>query len=375
MDLEPLVPEPDPFAPATTQSEVHPARRSRRLMAGAVAAVTLVGGGWAAGAAIGTSASGSTAANATGSTGAAQATPCPPLPRQRPLGIGKVATVAAPTFTVTNPGETSTVHTNGTTKFTKVTTGAVSDAASGTRVIAHGTANLDGSITAAQLVLLPALPSGQTPKPQPATKPRTGATPARRLGPAGLASGTVATNSNGTLTITSAAGKTVTIDTTSKTVVVETVPATISDVSIGEMVAASGPAATDGSITARQVRIVDTSLGALGSLAPRGAFAFPGLPGRRGPGFGVKRPMIGTPNHAGPSTTTPTTIKGKAPTNGTVTPGRHRAVFGHGFARCGAPRTPGASGPSGPSGPSGATTPRPNPAGFDSSGQGGFTTF
>jgi Domain of unknown function (DUF5666) len=384
MDLEPLPPESDPFGPeagpGAVSSDVGSPRRSRRLMAGALAAVTLVGGGWAAGAAIGVSASGSSGSTASAANGAAAsadrtATPCP-APGRRLGGIGKVATVTGTTFTITGPrGGATTVHTDGTTKFTKVTTGAVGDAAPGTRVVAHGTANPDGSIAADQLVLVPAPPTGHN-----ATLP-SGAAPKARLGPRGLALGTVASNSTdstgkGTLTLTTTAGTT-TIATSAKTVVVKTVAATIGDVRVGEMVVASGPVGTDGSITARQVRILDAALGGLGAMGPFGGSGalggFPGSAGHRHPGFGARRPAGATGAVGGSSPTPSTTLKGKAPATGTTTPSAHPRS-GLRFGACGAPRT-GTGSPSGSPGPHIATNPGPASAGFDNPGQGGLTGF
>jgi hypothetical protein len=375
MDLEPLSPEPDPLNPdaAVVAAAASPHRRRRQLIAGAVAAVALVGGGWAAGAAIGAGASGATAASSpTGTSGSAATTACPAPPRP-PVGIGKVGTVTGTTFTVVNQRGTTTVHTDGKTKLTEETTGAVSDAVTGTPVLAHGTTNPDGSFAATQLVLLPVPPSGHAPKTPTGAAPAP-PRPARPAGSQGSAVGTVVTNSGGTLTITSLRGQPATIHTTGTTTVLKTVSATMNDVKPGLMVAAGGPAATDGSITASRVFIFAAGLPAAGPF-PRfspGMFGgFPGFGGRRG--FGGPRgtaPGAGT----GPKTTPPppssTTVPGKAPVNG-----------GSGHHRFAGPCGPGGLRPAGPhnnfgnSGGAGGGKPASGTSGYGGFGQPGSSTF
>ena len=300
MDLEPLNPEPfdptrapsagtpDAATPDAATSESPRRRRRGYAVAGTVAGLALVGVGFLLGR---TSSGGhnvsladaSAIQDAAGGTGASGGSLGGPATR-RNIAAGNVANVASDgtSFTLTTPRQGSLkVTTSKSTTFLEQTTGKVSDATPGMRIRVQGTRAADGTVAASHLAIAPAS-STATPM---AAGPMMAGPMGRGTGGTG---GIVKSNDNGTLTVTEPNGTDVKVTTTSATVVVKTVTASMSDVKPGLLVLAQGTPASDGSLTATHVDIIASGVkGGFGIFGGSpGGFFRPGPRGFRGGGGG-----------------------------------------------------------------------------------------
>ena len=231
-----------------------------------------------------------------GSANAAQATTsptatCPPAPRQ---ALGTIATVNGNSLTVkTARGQSVTVNLASTTTLIQETTGSQSDLQDGERVQVFVTSNADGSYTAQRITIAPAgtlatgVPGGgrggtgrgggsgsgssnpcvsRTPRAGSGT-PGTGrgrpgggtGAPGTGNGPANgrSVSGTVATVNGQVLSVTASDGADYTIQLDSATKYTRISVARASDLQVGQAVSVTGRAASDGSITAQSIIILE----------------------------------------------------------------------------------------------------------------------
>lgn len=307
MDLEPLPPEPvDPAAPWAAPTETwaapsggagptptpRPRWSARARIAAAIGAVSVSG---AAAFGIGqlTAGGGVHLGALAAASGPSSSTPSQKTVH-RGAAYGTVSNLNGPDFTVTRTaaGTTSTTNviTNASTTFTKTIKGPVSDIKVNDRIAAEGTRSSDGSLAATRIQIAPAS-SNQSQKPPTRPAPPAGApTPPPNNRP--FTAGVVQSISNGVITITTPRG-TDKITTNASTVVVETVPAHLSDVTNGATVAVAGtPTTDDKALTANRVDIIDPSLATQGGrfgfgrgVGPGGPFVAPG-PGGFGHGGG-----------------------------------------------------------------------------------------
>jgi hypothetical protein len=174
-----------------------------------------------------------------------------------PAVTGAVSAVdtTANTITVQGRGQDATpttVKINGDTKFTKVVTVALSTLKVGD-IIQAGSAQAyqqgDTSIDATRITVLAALPPAR-----PAGGAGGGAAGGARRGGRGLA-GTIATTTP-SLTIKTAAGDTITVNTTDTTTVSATQPATIADIATGTNVSITTATDTNATLFAKIVAVV-----------------------------------------------------------------------------------------------------------------------
>lgn len=229
------------------------------------------------------------------SVGAAQATPsptatCPPAPKQ---ALGTVATVNGNSLTVkTARGQSVTVNLTSKTTLIQEATGSQSDLQDGERVQVFVTSNPDGSYTAQRITIAPAgtlatgVPGGgrgggrgggsgsgssnpcvsRTPSAGSGT-PGTGrgrpgggtGTPGTGNGQANgrSVSGTVATVNGQVLSVTASDGTDYTVQLDSATKYTRISVAKASDLQVGQAVSVTGRAASDGSITAQSIIILE----------------------------------------------------------------------------------------------------------------------
>jgi hypothetical protein len=189
---------------------------------------------------------------------------------------GVVTAVNGNTLTLTGfDGATHTVTVNATTRYQKAGQSAtLSDISSGTAIVAEGTTNSDGSLTALRVTIqLPHL-DGQV------------------------------TAVNGTsYTVTGRSGQSYTIAATASTTYVNAdgTSASASAVKTGTFIMAEGTLSSDGkTLTAQRITIGATDRG-----HGRGGFSGPGFGGFGGPGFGGMG--SGTSGSTGSNTTQSTT--------------------------------------------------------------------
>lgn len=224
------------------------------------------------------------------SANAARATPsptatCPPAPK---VALGTVATVNGNSLTVkTTRGQQVTVNLASTTTLTQEATGSQSDLQDGERVQVFVTSNTDGSYTAQRITIVPAgtlttgFPGGRNGSGQgsgnPCVKQGTGAgsgTPGPGRGGTGRGgtgnggsgtgqangrsvSGTVATVNGQVLSVTASDGTDYTVQLDSATKYTRISAAKASDLQVGQAVSVTGRAASDGSITAQSIIILE----------------------------------------------------------------------------------------------------------------------
>jgi hypothetical protein len=190
--------------------------------------------------------------------------------------------------------KTATIKVTATTTYLLTEQGTSGDIATGMRILAMGTGNADGTLTATAVEVVQAGIGPAGPKP-PSAPTTPGAAPVNPNAPvrpglpanAPFAAGTVksvTTGSGGALSVVVSSprgDRTVTVSST--TTVTKTVKATFGDVKVGDTVVARGQHNTDGTVSATAVQIV-----AAGLKAP-GKFGFgpgPGLGFGFGPGLG-----------------------------------------------------------------------------------------
>jgi hypothetical protein len=141
-----------------------------------------------------------------------------------------VKSVSGGTITATRPnGQTVTIHTTGSTTYTRVGKKVNASAVTpGEQIAVRGTHQSDGSITATQVAIV--LP---------------------------YVSGVVKTVSGGNITVLDRSGGTITIHTTSATAFTRSgQSAKLADVAVGDRIAAEGTKSSDNSLTAERVQIV-----------------------------------------------------------------------------------------------------------------------
>ncbi len=202
---------------------------------------------------------------------------------------GTLKAVNGTTLTITNrSGQDVTVTTSSSTTIVKVESGTVGDITPGQVIGVHGTSSGQNAITADDIAIIPSqkVPDlGQLP-------PGVG-----RLGQRlGLAFGTVKGVSGNTITVQEPDGTSITVTTSSTTKVQKAVTVQPKDLTVGQPVAATGTAGSNGSIAAKYVVQGSSDLGFKG-------FGLGGLlPGRRGPlgAPGLKGEAPGAPSPAAP---------------------------------------------------------------------------
>jgi hypothetical protein len=232
---------------------------------------------------------GCSSANAARATTSPTAT-CPPAPKQ---ALGTVATVNGNSLTVkTTRGQSVTVNLASTTTLIQEATGSQSDLQDGERVQVFVTSNPDGSYTAQRITIAPAgtlatgVPGGgrgggrgsgggsgssnpcvsRTPRAGSGT-PGTGrgrpgggtGTPGTGNGQANgrSVSGTVATINGQVLSVTASDGTDYTVQLDSATKYTRISVAKASDLQVGQAVSVTGRAASNGSITAQSIIILE----------------------------------------------------------------------------------------------------------------------
>jgi hypothetical protein len=192
---------------------------------------------------------------------------------------GTLKAVDGTTLTITDrSGKDVTVTTSSSTTIVKVESGTVGDITSGQVIGVHGTSSGQNAITADEIAILPSqkVPNlGQLP-------PGVG-----RLGQRlGLAFGTVKAVSGNTITVQEPDGTSVTVTTSSSTKVQKAATVQPKDLTVGQPIAATGTAGSNGSIAAKYVVQGSGDLGFkgfglggfhLGRLGPLGV---PGLRGK-----------------------------------------------------------------------------------------------
>jgi hypothetical protein len=205
----------------------------------------------------------------------------------RRVAAGTLKAVSGTTLTITNPkGATVTVKTDSSTKVTKVVAGTLGDVTTGATVAVHGAASgaTITTIAADQVAIIPATSATPFAGPRPFGRVAPAApnapAPAKMMG---AAIGTVQSVTGSGFTLSSG-GRTITVTTSSSTVFSETVTANVSDLVVGQPIAAGGTPNSDGSITASNIEqaTVKTGLG-----------TFPGL--GFGPAVGAARRPFARP--------------------------------------------------------------------------------
>ena len=264
----------DPYGGLAQPSAPHDGggwtRSLRTWIVAAVALVVLVGGGIVGANALsgGGSSSASTGAQGAGN-GAGQGNPA------RRGTAGTLQSIDGSTLTVatfnraaggSNSG-TTTVITNGSTKFYKAVTGSFSDIKAGDRVTATGTPDGTNSVTATRITDTGTMTgagaggggggrrfggngtgNGNGGGP-PSSLPNGGTRP----DPNSFANGTVKSISGTTLTVTQADGTTKTVNTNGSTAVSVLKAVSISDLTTGQAVTVRGNNNSDGTVTASNV--------------------------------------------------------------------------------------------------------------------------
>jgi hypothetical protein len=245
-------------------------RSPRTWIVAAVAIVVLVVGGVLGANALsgGGSSSASTGAQGPGN-GAGQGNPA------RRGTAGTLQSIDGSTLTVATfnrgaggsnaGGGTTTVITNGSTKFSKAVTGSFSDIKAGDRVTAMGTPDGTNSVTATRITDTGTMTgafgggggggrrfggngSGNGGAP-PSSLPNRGTSP----DPNSFANGTVKSIAGTTLTVTQADGTAKTVNTNGSTAVSVLKAVSISDLTTGQAVTVRGTTNSDGTVTASNV--------------------------------------------------------------------------------------------------------------------------
>lgn len=312
MDESPQVPEGhDPYgeAPSPAPDYAPPEKSSRRtwMIAGAIGVVVLaVGGFFGVKALAGGSSSTSTAAQTpTGAQGGAG----------RRGTIGTLQSIDGSTLTVatfnraaganTQNGNgagavdnTTTVTTNGSTKFFKTVSGAFGDIKVGDRVTAMGTPDGTNTVTAARITDTGTMAAAAFGGPggngnggrrfgngnnasgngaPPSSLPNGGTRP----DPNSFANGTVKSISGTTLTVADAQGATKTVNTTGSTTYSVLKSVGINDLQTGQIVVIRGTMNSDGTVSAKNV--VEGVGGGFGGGRFGGRFGRGGGEGNGGP--------------------------------------------------------------------------------------------
>ena len=272
MDESPQVPEPhDPYGETAAPDYARPQGSSRRpwMIGAAVGVVVLAVGGFfgvkalAGGGSSSTSTASQNPANGGGPGGAG-----------RRGTVGTLQSIDGSTLTVatfnrggdngTNAaGGTTTVVTNGSTKFYKAASGSLSDIKTGDRVTAMGTPDGTNSLTAARITdtgtMNAALgPGGGGGVRRFGNGNGNGAPPpsnpnVTRPDPNSFANGTVKSISGTTLTVTQNDGTTKTVNSNGSTVVSVLKAVSINDLTTGQAVTVRGNNNSDGTVTASNV--------------------------------------------------------------------------------------------------------------------------
>ncbi len=256
-----------------TENPLPPARRRPRMWVGAAAAglALLVGGAAAAGAARSDTAPATATEDGAGDQGrgADAGERCGPGgPGGRGHGArGTITAIDGTTLTVeSEDGATVTVTTSDDTRVTEATEGTLADIATGDTVRVMGPEGDDGRVAARAVIEVPArdeAAEGEAPE----------GGPGRGRGLVG----TVASVDGTSLTVTTAAGETVTVTTDDDTEVAVIAALAVADLEVGDEVGVRAVAdddASDGSVAAQGI-MVGEPLG----LGPHGG---PGGPGARG---------------------------------------------------------------------------------------------
>src|SRR5947209_7457529 len=280
MDESPQEPEShDPHGESPAGDYARPAPRSRRpwIIGGVIGVVVLAVGGFVGVSALsggGSSSSTSTAGQAPGNGQGNQG-------RRGTIGMlqsidGSTLTVA--TFNRGNDpqgggntgnaaGGTTTVITNGSTKFYKTVSGSLSDIKTGDRVTAMGTPGTN-AVTAARIIDTGTMadafggPGGGGGGARRFrgndTQNGNGSTPpsnpnVTRPDPNSFANGTVKSISGSTLTVTQQDGTTKTVDTNGSTAVSVLKAVSINDLATGQVVVVRGTTNSDGTVSATSV--------------------------------------------------------------------------------------------------------------------------
>ena len=172
---------------------------------------------------------------------------------------------------MTTPGGgATTVLTTGSTAVSSVTTGSLADVKVGDNVVVEGTTS--GTTISAQQILVGGARGvdelgGGTRAPPAGAAPPAG----DRGGPP--TSGVVTGVSNGSLTVSTAAGTTVTVATSTATTVSVLTPSSVDALRVGDQVQVTGTTAANGTITATSIRSgaqAGFGRGAIGGRAPGG---------------------------------------------------------------------------------------------------------
>jgi hypothetical protein len=180
------------------------------------------------------------------------------------------------------------------TTLSRTRTGTVADITNGSCVTATGTKDAGGALTAATVLLSPAVNGscaapgafggngGGRPSPQPGGTPRptpSGTPPAFVRGQVTAVSGTAVT-----LNDTAGAATTITVPTTVRVAVSQ--PITSADLAVGDCVVANGQKDSSGTVQARSVNVVPPGPSGCGSGAGGGFGGFGGRGGFGGGGGG-----------------------------------------------------------------------------------------
>lgn len=202
---------------------------------------------------------------------------------------GLLTRVSASTLTIDSARGVRTVTISASTRILRVQSGTVADIATGDCVVAAGSTNSIGTVTATVLSVTPAGPSGCTrgsfgqvgvrlrvsASPGSSGRPRRGGgffAGARFGGRPPAAYGSVASVSGSTLEVQNTSGQT-TVDATASTHILVTEPAAASALAVGECVTAAGTTNAAGVIAATTVTI--TPAGPTGCLRPRASAGSP----------------------------------------------------------------------------------------------------
>jgi len=276
MDESPQVPEQhDPYGetPAADYARPQPQSRRKWMIPAAIGVVVVAVGGFFGVKALagGGSSSTSTASQAPANGGGQGA--------GRRGTIGTLQSIDGSTLTVATfnrgggngaqtgnagaAGGTTTVITNGSTKFYKIVSGALGDIKVGDRVTATGTPAGTNVVTAARVSDTGTMTAFGGPGGGGAGRSfrnnNNGSTPpsnpngGTRPDPNSFANGTVKSISGTTLTVTDTSGATKTVDTTGSTAFSVLKPVSINDLQTGQAIVVGGKTNSDGTVTANNV--------------------------------------------------------------------------------------------------------------------------
>jgi hypothetical protein len=289
MDEQQQAPEPhDPGEAAPDYTRPQKGSRRTWMVAGGIGVVVLaVGGFFGVKALAGGGSSTSTAAQAPANGGG----------RGGRGTVGTLQSIDGSTLTVATfnrggnggaagsganaAGGTTTVITNGSTKFYKTVNGALSDIKVGDRVTAMGTPAGTNTVSATRIsdtgTVMDALGgaggarrfrngNGNGNGTPPSSLPNGGTRP----DPNSFANGTVKSISGSTLTVTQADGTAKTVNTTGSTAVSVLKTVALNDLATGQLVVVRGTTNTDGTVTASNVLQGVAGFGGGGRFGGRG---------------------------------------------------------------------------------------------------------